>query len=124
MSSITTDGLATLDGKIDASLKKLLPTAWASINGTEGATVINDSHNFVNVVEIELGRYSIEFATPMDTANYSVGVTAKREGNDEGLVCSVADLTTAGIGMIRTETYGGTRSASDILSVVVFGGLN
>ena len=124
MSSITTDGLATLDGKIDASLKKLLPTAWVNFDGTDGS--IRDSYN-VSVARTEIGVYAITFTEPMDNTNYVVSSfcnDADGSGGNFNHTIPTASMTVTGFELRSMTSTGNALTDLPLNMVQLFGGLD
>ena len=66
------DALSTASG----SAPSYSARAWVNFNGT-GTVAINASGNVSSVTDNAVGRYTINFATAMSDANYSVGAWAR-----------------------------------------------
>lgn len=62
---------ADISGKLDATDKRVC-TAWVNFNGA-GTVAIRDSYNVSSITDDGAGQYTVNFATPMANANYSVG---------------------------------------------------
>jgi len=70
--------------------------AWVSFNGTDGT--IQASGNVSSITDNGTGDYTVNFTTAMPDANYSVVVTAGKQGEPSGTgtpVCSLRDNSTA-----------------------------
>lgn len=52
-------------------------TAWVNFNGT-GTVAIRDSGNVSSITDTGVGRYTVNFATVMNNANYSASVTVSQ----------------------------------------------
>lgn len=103
--------------------QRQLCTAWVNFNGT-GTVSIRDSFNVSSITDIGTGRYTINFAEPMDNSNYSAvagGNTSATTASTHQQSTKTTNFTTTGLEV--------TVSASsyidwEIVTVAVFGGKN
>ena len=120
MSTIKANDIQNASGGIPTVKgQRLIPTAWVNFNGT-GTVAIRDSENVSSITDNGLGLYSINFATAMDTANYSVVLTTSRLSSyDE--TSSAYTYTTTSVAM-HNVTGGGTFYDTPLVSAVFLGG--
>lgn len=73
------DDLSIITSKKLRSAKSTC-SAWVSWNGT-GAVVVRDSYNVSSITDNGTGDFTVNFATPMASANYSFTYTVGGVGN-------------------------------------------
>lgn len=106
-----------------------LCTAWVNFDGRSPAT-INNSHNVSSVTRLSTGKYTVNFATPMDNIYYCPSLSAG-DGTPSGTASMVVMLsagnstasplkTVDGITVYFRTTTGGYDSSE--LNVIIYGG--
>jgi len=97
--------------------------AWVNFNGTTTPPTIRASGNVSSVVRNGLGNYTVNFATPMQDANYSVVTSRQRsvQGNSTQDL-AVADYTASSVRVIATWANFNTGGVEDtpIANVSIF----
>ena len=91
--------------------------AWVNFDGTNGA--IRASGNIASVVRNGVGDYTINFATAMPDANYSVAGIAKRSGLNEPGVLIPQSYTSAAV-RVFTGSGSFALTDSDIVNIAIF----
>lgn len=104
-------------------ISKGLAKAWVHFSGISGV-VIKGSFNITSVVENSGGKYTLNFATPMNDAAFAVCGTAKRTdntaaGTDNQSIFIVPSLYTTTSCHIVTCSVSAVISA-DIINVAIF----
>lgn len=69
--------------------------AWVNFNG-EGAVAIRASGNVSSLIDVAIGRYTINFTTDMPDANYSTVVTCNQtmSNTSQNIACGIDDTGT------------------------------
>lgn len=99
-------------------------TAWVNFNGT-GTVAIRDAYNVSSITDNGAGDYTVNFAIPMNNANYSAvgnynGANTNSGGNNDGQA-SCFNYTSNGVSVV-TPRGNGEKIDSAIVCVHVFGG--
>jgi len=95
-------------------------TAWINFNGA-GVVAIRDSFNVSGLTDNGVGRYTVNFATPMANANY----VAVGTGHAAGTFWLLSPNThTRTLTSFHIDIIGSNLSATDasIMDVAIFGG--
>ena len=97
--------------------------AWVNFNGT-GTVAINASGNVSSVTDNAVGRYTINFATAMSDANYSIGAWARNPTTTEwnitvGSFNSISAPSASAL-PIWCRDHGTTDTDGSIVAVQVF----
>ena len=66
--------------------------AWVNFNGT-GTVAIRDSVNVSSLTDVTTASYGVNYASAMNTANYSVGGTLRYTGSGTGLSLTLTGST-------------------------------
>ena len=85
--TVTSEG-----GAATQSLQQGLAKVWVNFNGT-GTVAIRDSFNVSSLTDVTTASYSVNYASAMNTANYSVGGTLKYTGSGTGLSLTLTGST-------------------------------
>ena len=81
MSTVKANDLMKVDGGIPTVKgQQLIPTAWVNFNGTN-TVAIRDSEGVSSISDNGTGSYSINFATSLSNANYSVSGMCEESGS-------------------------------------------
>ena len=108
--SITNDDLA---GSItDAKLSGTTCKAWVNFNGT-GTVAIRASFNVSSITDNGTGNYTVNFATAMSSAIYSVTGLVSRDDNVGTQILLVAYDSLAGSVKLRGENSANANTAVD-----------
>jgi len=85
--------------------------AWVNFNG-EGTVAIRDSFNVSSITDEQEGDYTVNYATAIGNANYSIAGSASMETDAHTYVCIMGtySITSASV-RVRT-TYSGQASGS------------
>lgn len=94
------DGSVTA-AKLGTTEQKQIAKAWVNFNGTTSPGTIRSSYNVSSVTKNGTGDYTVNFATPMADANYSVSGTS---GNLNQVLFGI-------LGVIHTPTTSSVRVA-------------
>ena len=70
----------TADTTPTDNLSKQVCKAWVNFDGT-GVPTIRDSYNVSSITDNGTGDYTVNFATPMSNANYSVGLAGRQDSD-------------------------------------------
>jgi len=142
-SGITGNLVGNVTGNADTATKLSTATgsapsyacrAWVNFDGTKDTTgavstantnrLIRSSGNVTSVLRNGTGDYTVNFATPMSDANYSVsGITNSPSGLDS-FVIEINRTTTQTSSLIRVRTFRSTTGVvndPDITCIQVFG---
>jgi len=97
--------------------------AWVNFNGT-GTVAINASGNVSSVTDNAVGKYTINFATAMSDANYSIGAWARNPTTTEwnitvGSFNSISAPSASAL-PIWCRDHGTTATDGSIVAVQVF----
>ena len=117
MSQIKVNDITNASGGIPTvKSQQLIPTAWVNFNGT-GTVAISDSENVSSITDGGVGIYTVNFATAMANANYSVVVS----GGETLFNKSCGSLTTSGfITYVRKSDASWTDATP--LTAIILGG--
>ncbi|PTM75894.1 hypothetical protein [Cereibacter johrii] len=91
--------------------------AWVSFDGTGASPTIRTGANVSSITDHGTGRYTINFATPMQDENYALVSTCKGAGS---LAVMIDALPTASGCTIRLNNGNGTFYDSEVVCVSVF----
>lgn len=113
-----------IDGE---AIKQGLATAWVSFDGTDGS--INGSYNVSSVVRQSNGTYTINFTTPMDNTNYSIGgMSNGASGVAYAAVVTPSTITTTSFNIVTyielTPASSGPKVSGTLVMLQIFGGKN
>lgn len=107
-----------------------LCSAWVNFKGT-GTVTIRDSHNVSSITDNGTGQYTVNFATPMATADYAISCPASGSANTTWPIFTVNYVltpspaqsapTTSGF-RIATQSSTGGAADFDYINAIVFGG--
>ena len=94
--------------------------AWVTFDGQGGVTILG-SGNVSSTTDNGTGDYTINFATAMPTANFTINITAKKSSTDtSGALCFVSSADTGLATGKRIRTFSsnsGGFTASDFPEV-------
>ena len=76
--------------------------AWVNFNGT-GVVAIRDSFNVSSITDNSAGNYTVNYATAMADANYSVQVSADRSGSALSVPSGFWSNTTTAVSVVFTN---------------------
>ena len=85
--TVTSEG-----GAATQSLQQGLAKAWVNFDGT-GTVAIRDSLNVSSLTDVTTASYGVNYASAMNTANYSVGGTLRYTGSGTGLSLTLTGAT-------------------------------
>ncbi len=95
-------------------------TAWVNFNGT-GTVAIRDSYKVSSITDNGVGKYTVNFATSMNNANYSAVATNSINASSIPFISGCHTYTTGSVGVEVLSGAGAVTDAVNI-SVQVFGG--
>jgi len=112
--------------KLGTTEQKQIAKAWVNFNGTTSPGTIRSSYNISSVTKNGTGDYTVNFATPMADANYSVSLTAGGVGTSDPTAwikgLSTPDLMTLSALRITTGSSAvGTYIDANNVHVQIFG---
>lgn len=119
----TADGSGII--KIQSNSVTTNALAWVNFNGT-GTVAIRSSYNVSSITDNGTGDYTVNFATALSDANYSVNVNAQRlndkntRGNLGAQTTYAGNKTTSICRVISTDS-GFSSVDADMVDVNVFG---
>lgn len=104
-------------------------TAWVNFSGVSTTTIF-DSYNVSSVARFAVGKYDVNFATPLANANYAVGLSGtqpdfaaqgfclgiRAESDGSGLIKSASQ-----VGLLNQNSGGANQDLTNC-SVIIFGG--
>lgn len=104
----------------DLITAKGMARAWVNFNGT-GTVAIRSAHNISSITDNGTGLYTLNFATAMPTADYSVAGVCQFD-NTNGRSPRVIHAMIYNTGSLRINTVS-TASSEDLpfINVVIFG---
>jgi hypothetical protein len=106
--------------KLDADTSTGVCKAWVNFNGT-GTVAIRASYNVSSITDNGTGAYTVNFATALVDANYSVVYGAAHDGFTDGVVWSgFATYATSGIGISTGSSSTGSFADLKVVSVAIF----
>jgi len=115
---IVTDDLAAgavTTPKLGANEVSGLCKAWVNFNGT-GTVAIRASYNVSSITDNNVGRYTVNFATPMPDTNYCAFGTNDRVPDG---TCNTYQYTTSGCDCSNGNGAGGYEDRQ-IINVSIF----
>ena len=122
MSTAKFDTLSTLDGSQSVPVSTVAQgsaKAWVNFNGT-GTVAIRTSFNVSSITDNGTGLYTVNFATALPDANYSVvGSVVGTTGAFNNYVCGNGLALQAGNCQVKTFQSAGAFD-SEVVSVSVF----
>jgi hypothetical protein len=80
-----TNGSVTA-AKLGTTEQKQICKAWVNFNGTTSPGTIRSSYNVSSVTKNGTGDYTVNFATPMADANYSISVSGALNTNNPSVI--------------------------------------
>lgn len=101
---------------------KSVAKAWVTFDGTTSPGTIRSSYNVSSVTRNSTGIYTINFATPMADANYTMsGSTVDGDtGTGRAFIFPLSGQTTNSLS-VRVGDYNGGYSNWPLISIIVFG---
>lgn len=92
--------------------------AWVNFNGSTGA--INASGNVTSITKNSTGDYTINFTTPMSSANYCVSISSggASVGGDSRISQTIVSLSTTSA-RIRITRNDGAAVDSTVMGLIV-----
>lgn len=115
--------------KLGTTEQKQIAKAWVNFNGTTSPGTIRSSYNVSSVTKNGVGDYTVNFATPMADANYSVSLTTlSLSATDCARMVVVkgvattgpSNKTTSAISIVSGSTSGTLTDLADI-NMSIFG---
>jgi hypothetical protein len=103
--------------KLKSNGKTTNALAWVNFNGT-GTVAIRSSYNVSSITDNGVGNYTVNFATALSDANYSLVASATQSFWSTACGVTAGQTTTAAVLRVSGETA--YRDAS-VISVAVFG---
>jgi hypothetical protein len=91
--------------KLGTNEQKQICKAWVNFNGTTSPGTIRSSYNVSSVTKNGTGDYTVNFATPMADANYSLNISTSRDGSPQGNIVNSPVIETLGTSSCRVITY-------------------
>ena len=123
MSTVKANDLTNVTGGIPTVKgQRLIPTAWVNFNGT-GTVAIRDSENVSSITDNSTGDYTVNFATTMANANYSItatGTFGEFSIRDVG-TWSGTDPTTSLVRFVQRNSSGSINDGA-YMCVTILGG--
>jgi hypothetical protein len=101
--------------KLGTTEQKQIAKAWVNFNGTTSPGTIRSSYNVSSITKNAVGEYTVNFATAMADANYSVLKTDGLRGVGE-----VGNITSSSFYCVVRSNAGAT-SDTLIVNCIVFG---
>lgn len=98
-----------------------LASAWVNFNGT-GTVAIRASHNVASITDNGAGDYTVNFATAMDSANYSMVGSMSHAPTSQSAAVSVY-FETVSVNDVRLNVSQAPSTLTDVagVNVVIFG---
>lgn len=115
--------------KLGTTEQTRIAKAWVNFNGTTSPGTIRSSYNVSSVTKNGTGDYTVNFATAMADANYSVSLTTvSNSATDCGRIAAIkgvattgpSNKTTSAISIIFGSTSGSLQDLADI-NMSIFG---
>ncbi|MDD5213524.1 MAG: hypothetical protein PHG82_03795 [Candidatus Gracilibacteria bacterium] len=136
--STETDGGTLTSTKWNAVINRLnsidqrqLATAWINFNGVNcssgaGANecIINSSYNVSKVIRLGVGRYEVQFLSPMDNSNYSISASniASTIAYYASFFVSDGTVNTTNAFRLQARNVNSSLYDQDSVNIQVFGG--
>jgi hypothetical protein len=128
MSTISANDLQNTSGGIPTVKgQRLIPTAWVNFDGT-GTVAIRDSENVSSIVDVAVGRYTINFSTAMTNQNFSACGSVGRDSTDTSTGYVLREMsqyrssTSIDIVTVFVAASSGGSFDFDTVSVAIMGG--
>ncbi len=115
MSTIKVNAIQGTDG-----VERYTARAWVNFNGT-GTVAIRAAGNVSSITDIGVGQYTVNFATPLQDANYAVQVSCGRQtpsSDGQAGVSGVPSTTSAQV--YATNAGDSSYKDFDYMNVVIF----
>lgn len=106
--------------KLGTNEQKQICKAWVNFNGTTSPGTIRSSYNVSSVTKNGTGDYTVNFATPMADANYSVSAAASFLGSTIAAAIRIGLFSTSNFRMYSTG-FDTTKTDFDAVCVQIFG---
>ena len=91
--------------KLGTTEQRQIAKAWVNFNGTTSPGTIRSQYNVSSVTKNGTGDYTVNFATPMADANYSVTANAAGSSSSAGINSSITLFeTSAGVTVAPTSS--------------------
>ena len=108
--------------KLGTTEQKQIAKAWVNFNGTTSPGTIRSSYNVSSVTKNGTGDYTVNFATPMADANYSVSGSGDNQPGSGALVySSIVRGNTSSFAKVATNNTTGTIIDSNTVCISIFG---
>jgi hypothetical protein len=96
---------SVIASKLGTTEQKQICKAWVNFNGTTSPGTIRSSYNVSSVTKNGTGDYTVNFATAMADANYSVAVNSSGAASSASLNSSITIFeTNAGVATAPTSS--------------------
>ena len=115
---------SVIAAKLGTNEQKQIAKAWVNFDGTTSPGTIRSNYNVSSVTKNGTGEYTVNFATPMADANYSVALAVQTtsELDFRPVIKSTLTPTTSSIRVANLKTTGGSGNQDPtIFCVQVFG---
>jgi len=96
---------SVIASKLGTNEQKQICKAWVNFNGTTSPGTIRSSYNVSSVTKNGTGDYTVNFATAMADANYSLNISTSRDGSPQGNIVNSPVIETLGTSSCRVITY-------------------
>jgi len=91
--------------KLGTTEQTRIAKAWVNFNGTTSPGTIRSQYNVSSVTKNGTGDYTVNFATAMADANYSLNISTSRDGSPQGNIVNSPVIETLGTSSCRVITY-------------------
>ena len=102
--------------KLGTTEQKQIAKAWVNFNGTTSPGTIRSSFNVSSITKVGTGEYTVNFATAMADANYSVLKTDGFRGVGE-----VGNITSSSFYCVVRANITETLTDTSLVNCIVFG---
>lgn len=106
--------------KLGTTEQRQICKAWVNFNGTTSPGTIRSSYNVSSVTKNGTGDYTVNFATPMADANYSVSAAASNLGSAVTAAIRIGLFSTSNFTMYSTG-FDTTKTDFNAVCVQIFG---
>jgi hypothetical protein len=106
--------------KLGTTEQTQIAKAWVNFNGTTSPGTIRSSYNVSSVTKNGTGDYTVNFATAMADANYSVSAAASNLGSAVTAATRIGLFSTSNFTMYSTG-FDTTKTNFNALCVTIFG---
>jgi hypothetical protein len=92
--------------KLGTTEQTRIAKAWVNFDGTLATPITpRASYNVSSVTKNGTGDYTVNFATAMADANYSLNISTSRDGSPQGNIVNSPVIETLGTSSCRVITY-------------------